>query len=240
LTTLGVVAALAAEARALGRATRPGGASASFGNLAFLSDGSIVAVSGVGLDAATAAARTLVEAGVSCLMTFGMAGGLDPGLEAGGIVLPDEVILANGTRYATHKPWKDQLQSALGRQCLVTGGALLTSPTAIDSCEAKESARRSTRAVAVDMESAAVAQVAAELQLPFMSVRAIVDTAEDALPTAVVAASRGGKVQIGRLLRGLLATPQEIGSLWRLSARYRLAMRALSVVARSGPLGLLD
>jgi adenosylhomocysteine nucleosidase len=236
LTTLGVVAALAAEARALGRATRKGGASASFGNLAFLSDGSIVAVSGVGMNAAAAAARKLIDAGVSALMTFGMAGGLDPSLTAGGIVIPDEVLSRDGARYPSNDPWKTLLRHNLSAHGPICGGALLTSPTAIDSLEAKAQAFRSTQAVAVDMESAAVAAVAAEHGLPFLSVRAIIDTANDALPRSVVAASREGRVRIGRLVRGLLASPQDIGPLWQLTVRYRVAMRALSAVARLGSL----
>jgi adenosylhomocysteine nucleosidase len=107
LNTVGVVAALAAEARALGRAREHRAASASFGNLKFLSDGSMLAVSGIGQKAAAAAAAVLVDTGVSALMTFGMAGGLDPQLRAGALVLPTEILALDGAhriRYAT-APW---------------------------------------------------------------------------------------------------------------------------------------
>jgi hypothetical protein len=90
------------------------------------------------------------------------------------------------------------------------------------------------------MESVSVARVAAEHKLPFICVRVIIDTAADALPRAVLAASAGGRVRIARLLAGLIVAPGDVGALLRLTQRYRIAMRALKVVARSGPLAPLD
>ena len=76
-----------------------------------------------------------------------------------------------------------------------------------------------------------MAQVAAAHGLPFIAVRVIVDTAGDALPRAVVAASRAGQVQIWRLILGLLMAPAEIAPLVRLARRYRVAIRSLEAVA---------
>jgi adenosylhomocysteine nucleosidase len=241
LKTVGVVAALRAEARALGRARQHRAeSSGSFGNLAFLSDGSMLAVSGIGGVAAATAARALIDAGVAALMTFGLAGGLDPQLEPGHVLLPVEVISGDGTRFATSRLWRERLSAALRPHCAVSAGVMLTAERSINSPQAKGEAFRATGASAVDMESVSVARVAAEHKLPFICVRVIVDTAADALPRAVVAASAGGRVQISRLLAGLLIAPGELGALMRLTQRYRSAMRALKVVARAGPLAPLD
>jgi adenosylhomocysteine nucleosidase len=121
----------------------------------------------------------------------------------------------------------------------VRGGVLLTSDRSIDSREAKAAAFRDTRAAAVDMESLIVARIAADHRLPFLCVRAIVDTAADTLPNAVVAASRAGGIKIGRLLGGLLSAPGDVAALIRLAGRYRSAMQALKWVARSGSLAPL-
>jgi len=94
-----VVAALASEARALGPSL-PRGGTIPLSELALLGGGSLLAVSGIGLVAAEAAARALVEAGVSALITFGMAGGLDPALRPGSVVLPRELISPEGRHYA--------------------------------------------------------------------------------------------------------------------------------------------
>ena len=221
---LGVVAALSAEARALGR----------------LSDGSLLAVSGIGGVAAATAAESLIDAGVAALMTFGMAGGLDPKLEAGHVLLPVEVISRDGTRLATARLWRERLSASLSGHCSLSTGVILTVEHSIASREAKAAAFRDTGAGAVDMESVSVARVAAAHRLPFLCVRVIVDSAADALPRAVVAASGSGRVQIGRLLAGLIVAPGEIGALLRLTQRYRRAMRALKTVAGAGPLAPLE
>jgi adenosylhomocysteine nucleosidase len=241
LKTVGVVAALRAEARALGRARQYRAESAaSFGNLAFLSDGSMLAVSGIGGAAAAVAALALIDAGVAALMTFGMAGGLDPNLGAGSVLLPAEVLALDGTRFATAPAWRERLSAAMSVHCAVGGGVVLSSERAIESPQAKALAFRDTGAAAVDMESASVARVAADHQLPFICVRVIVDTAADALPRAVVAASRAGRVQIARLLGGLIVAPGDVAALVRLALRYRSAMRVLKLIARTGSLAPLE
>ena len=151
---VGVVAALAAEARALGAT----GAR---------SDGSFLLVSGIGAAAAASAASSLIDSRVTALMTFGLAGGLDPALAAGAIVLPEEVIARDGSRFATSSEWLDRVRAAMHERDAPVGGALLTSTVALESIADKADAFRDTGAVAVDMESVAVAQVAAAHRLPF-------------------------------------------------------------------------
>jgi adenosylhomocysteine nucleosidase len=225
LKGVGVVVALAAEARALGPSR-----SQQQDSLSRLSDGSLLELSGMGGLAAAAAAQRLIKAQVSALMTFGMAGGLDPTLQAGGIVLPALVIAENGGRFATCASWRARVSAALYARQL-SEGALFSSVRAIDTPSEKAELFRATGAVAVDMESGAVAQVAAAHQLPFIAVRVIVDTAADALPLTVIGASRGGHVRIARLIGGLIMAPGEIGSLLRLARRYHAAMRSLRVIA---------
>lgn len=200
----------------------------------------MLAVSGIGGAAAALAAHALIDAGVAALMTFGMAGGLDPQLAAGSLLLPAEVIALDGTRFATARAWRERLSAALSVHCAVAQGSVLSSDRSIDSPLAKSQAFRDTGAVAVDMESVSVARIAAEHRMPFVCVRVIVDTAADSLPRAVVAASRAGRVQLGRLACGLLIAPGDVAGLMRLAARYRSAMRVLKVVARVGSLAPLE
>jgi adenosylhomocysteine nucleosidase len=187
-------------------------------------------LSGIGRAAAAAAAQALVDSGVSALMTFGMAGGLDPALKPGSVVIPCELLSSDGARYAACRSWRERVAAAVSPLCAVTEGNLLTSTQAIDTPAEKAAALRSTGAAAVDMESAAVAEVAAKHNLPFIAVRVIVDTAADFLPRAVVAASRAGRVQIGRLIGGLILRPREIAALLRLAQRHRIAMRSLRAI----------
>jgi adenosylhomocysteine nucleosidase len=226
LNGVGVVAALAAEARALGPTVK------RIGDVDCLGEATLLAVSGMGCAAAGLAAGRLIDAGASALMSFGLAGGLDPGLTAGSVVFPSEVISREGARFPTSLTWRERLLAAALLQRPVTGGKLLTSAQPIDAVADKAAAFRDTGAVAVDMESLAVAQVAAAHRLPFMAVRVIVDTAADRLPHAVVAASQGGRVRIWRLIGGLTLAPVEFAPLIRLARRYRTAMRSLAAVGR--------
>lgn len=227
---MGVVAALEAEARTLGPSVRRGD------GLSALADGTLLAVSGMGGARAAIAARSLVDAGAARLLSFGLAGGLDPALAAGTVVLPTEIVSLQGARLMTSSDWREQLHVAVAQHRPPAAGALLSSLQPVDSVADKAAAFRDTRAVAVDMESFGIAQVAAAHRLPFVAVRVIVDTATDVLPRAVTAASRAGQVSVRRLIGGLVLAPLELAALIRLARRYRAAMRSLSAVARSGAL----
>jgi adenosylhomocysteine nucleosidase len=225
LNGLGVVAALEAEARTLGAAVRRGD------GLASLSDGTLLAVSGMGGVSAGTAARSLISAGATSLMSFGLAGGLDPALRAGSVVLPDEIISCDGAKFFTAPGWRAELSLMIARQQPVAAGRLLTRSQPIVSVAGKAAAFRDTGAVAVDMESLAIAEVAAARSLPFIAVRVIVDTALDVLPQSIVAATHEGQVSIRRLISGLAAAPLDLISMLRLVRRYRSAVRSLAAVA---------
>lgn len=223
LKVVGVVCALASEARHL----RP-------------SDALRVALSGMGGTAATQSARSLVEAGAQALVSWGMAGGLDPAFAPGTIFLPSEVVSPDGTAViATDQSWRERLGARLtpGNRPVLQG-RLLTSPKAVGTQADKAALLRQTGAAAVDMESLAIAEVARSRQLPFLAIRVIVDGAADTLPHAVTAAADSeGHLQVWRLLGALARTPGELPALIRLGGRYRLANRSLAAVARVGLFG---
>lgn len=230
MSVAGVVAALGAEARTLGALSARGD------RLWSARDGMLVAVSGMGYLGAATAARALVASGAGGLVSWGLAGGLNPALEAGTICLPTSILSREGGAFPTADLWRERIRVSIGSACPVVGGSLFTSAVAIGGTAAKARAFRDTGAAAVDMESLAVAEVAVVHGLPFVTVRAIVDTAGDELPPAVVAASCDGPLNISRLMRGLVRSPLQILPLMRLGRRYRKATRALAAVARGGAL----
>jgi adenosylhomocysteine nucleosidase len=232
LNAVGIVCALATEARHLGPAKRhpllPFGCRA---------DGTLLAVSGMGAAAAEISARALVDAGATALASWGMAGGLDPALAPGAIFLPTEVIGRDGIGVETAREWRERLSREVAAFHPLSNGRLLTSSRAIGSLEEKAVLFRETGAAAVDMESLSVAQVANAHRLPFIAVRVIVDSAEDSLPAAVtVAADNAGHLRLWRLIGALARTPADLGALLRLARRYRAANRSLAAVGRVGPL----
>jgi adenosylhomocysteine nucleosidase len=231
LNRVGIVCALAAEARHLGSAT---GRRMS---LAALADGTLLAVSGMGSAAAALGARALIDAGATALASWGMAGGLDPALAPGAIFLPSQVISPDGTALATTRHWRERLSAAIAPRCPVVGGKLLTCARAVGSIADKAQLFRDTGAAAVDMESLAVAEVARTRSVPFIAVRVIVDSARDVLPRAVMAAAdNAGHLQIWRLIGALALTPADLGPLIGLAHRYRAASRSLAAGARAGSL----
>jgi adenosylhomocysteine nucleosidase len=231
LNELGIVAALRVELRPLrsisGSRVEAGPAGEP-----------LIVASGMGRAAAAAGARRLVEAGARALMSWGLAGGLDPALAAGTIVLPHEVLAQEGPAFATSSAWREQLHQALAAATPVCGGRLLTCREVIGSPSDKANAWRRMTAVAVDMESAAIAEIAAEHRLPFLAVRAVVDTATDTLPSLLSATAAGDGLRGGtRFLGALARAPGELPDFIRLFSRYRAASRALALAARSGALG---
>ena len=223
---VGIVCALAVEARHLCPVPPPPGA------IATLPDGSLLTISGMGGAAATRGAHALLGAGATALASWGMAGGLDPSLGAGAIILPDEIMAPGGATVATTLRWRDQLCLTLTALQPVVLGRLLSSATVIASVAEKSALFAATGAVAVDMESAAVAGAAHAQQLPFIAVRVIVDGATDALPGSVGAASGAdGRLRPWRLAAALARTPADLMLLPGLARRYRTASRRLAAVA---------
>ena len=95
-----------------------------------------------------------------------------------------------------------------------------------------------TGAVAIDLESGAVARVATEHRLPFAVLRAVCDPAWRHLPpAALLALDNQGAIGLGRVVRSVLATPRQIPALLALgrdaaAARRALRRRVMSVAAR--------
>ncbi len=225
------MAALALEARLLGT---PWGRNRG---LAKLRDGTLVAVSGMGCQAAAEGARKLVTAGCGALASWGFAGALDPALTSGAILVPEEVILEGAARsFQTTPEWRQRALRLLAAPS-IQRGILLTSPQPLRSVADKRSAFRRTGAAAVDMESFAVAAVASEHGLPFLTIRVIVDRATDEVPRVLEGVStRRGALSIGSLVGGLLLEPSSIRPVLRLAGHYRAARRTLREIAHAGAL----
>lgn len=228
MNRVGIVAALASEARALAPEQR---SLAAVGGVFKLDDDALLTVSGMGWDAAQAGAQRLAEAGATALASFGTAGGLDPALRCGTVLVPSEVAVPDEPAVPTDPRWREAVRGALPRDCIVSAAPLLTSRVPIGARLDKALAWRESGCAAVDMESAAVARFAAAAAVPFVVLRVVVDTAADELPAAVLAASRGGEVQIGRLVLGLALAPWSIGAVRELARRFRIACDELSRIA---------
>ncbi|MFN2333339.1 MAG: hypothetical protein ABR550_02805, partial [Wenzhouxiangellaceae bacterium] len=89
----------------------------------------------------------------------------------------------------------------------------------------------SSKAMAVDMESAAIAAVARQHGLPFLALRVIVDRVEQAVPPLALAAMQGASIRPGRVLAGLLKSPQQLSPLLALAFAGHRARTVLAECA---------
>jgi adenosylhomocysteine nucleosidase len=194
-------------------------------------DDSSVRVLCAGSSTARAAvlARRLVDAGVEALLSFGIAGALDPRLESGELVVAKEVLTDDADCYACDADWQEAVRSALAEvQLPCRQGLILGSKRLWREPGDKSAIFETTGCLAVDMESGAVGAIAAEAGLAFLAVRAVADRAHDALPSLVENALKSdGRPAIGRALAALARRPSEIPAALRLARQSELALARL-------------
>lgn len=229
----GVVVALVSEARALtSQKVQPD-------HMTPLAEQSALWVSGMGPAAARRAAQNLADAGAAALAVFGVAGALDPRLGNGSLLCPDQILDENGHVYTADKSWQARLQQRMSAAHvpLHSGGSLLSVRQPLLTTADKSAAHQHHAALAVDMESAAVADVAHERGLPFVVLRAIVDEAGDTIPTALNnSVDAWGRPRTLGLIAAFCLHPSVLAHLPRLYSRMQRATQTLQAAAKAtGP-----
>jgi adenosylhomocysteine nucleosidase len=158
----------------------------------------------------------LDPSGLRAVISFGIAGGLDPSLRPGDIVVATAVISEGGA-------WKvpADVVSALVQHIGASGirtatGFLVGVEEPILLPSAKAAVRKETDAIAVDMESHIGAAYAAANNLPFAALRVISDPAKRALPAlAKQALKADGEIDMRAVLSGIARAPSQIATLIR-------------------------
>lgn len=224
----GFITALASEARTL----RP-----AFGRAAGISiaHNVLISVAGIGALAAGKAAAAAMEGGAGALVSWGYAGGLAPDLSSGTLIVPDRILCTDGSVFDTDEGWREILSARIAGRQIVRCGRLLSAPLLLADEECKSRHFRDSGAIAVDMESAAIARVARAWNVPFLAVRAVLDTSSEPLPRAIAdAIGPEGKLRWMRLWQGVARSPRTLQQLLGLSSCYREARQALIAAAVVG------
>lgn len=197
----------------------------------------IVELSGVGDRRAEDTARRLVDRGVTALSSWGCAGGLDPTLGPGTVVIPPSVVVSESISYDCDSNWCGRLVERLESKMQPVIGPMLHVEKVIASPQHKRDLHERFGALAVDMESGAVARVASEHGLPFIAVRVVLDGSNARLPRIALTApdgSSGGSA--GELLWRIARRPREWGTVYRLASCFRISGKAMKKVWRlAGP-----
>ena len=215
---VGVVTGLHAELRVLQKA---------------VGDTPYAACAGASSARAAAVAEQLSAAGAKALISFGVAGGLAPALPPGSLILAESLITTSGEELPTDSAWRERLLAESATRNLdLVNGPMLGSDRAVGGRAAKRSQHEETGALAVDMESHAVARVAAAQGLPFIALRAIADPVDRALPRAVQGiVGVDGRPRTAPLVLGLCRRPWELRALLVLNRDFRQALDALAQAA---------
>lgn len=147
------------------------------------------------------------------VVSAGVCGALAPQLAAGALVVPETVLAAGATRYATVEV------SGLTRR-----GALVSVADVLEDGAAKARLWLETGALAVDMESATILAWAAARGLPATVVRGVADTAARGVPADLAGVvADDGRVRPMRAVTAALARPGAVAD--------ALALRRGTVVA---------
>jgi adenosylhomocysteine nucleosidase len=162
------------------------------------------------------------------VISFGVAGGLDPALKSGDIVVATEV-LAGDTRWLAGLTLNDELVASVARGgSRVVRGGLAGVEQVVAARSVKAALRLETGAAAVDMESHIAAAYASEAGLPFAALRVIADPASRALPALAVAAIKpNGDIDLRKVLSGVARNPMVLRALVSTGIDFNRALRSL-------------
>ena len=241
-----LMVALPEEARGILKAGRWGKAASSDSHEIYecrAGDGkAVLIVSGVGRVRAEAATRAVLqERSPSAVLSLGFAGGLVAGQRAGDLVVARVLIPAEDVLDGDLKPRisealdADRTLSDKALGVLATmglcyrAGACVTASRLVSRPEMKRRLGSNTDALAVEMESFWVALACRERNVPFLAVRAVVDTVERPLPD-FIAASEPDAGSGNRWRRGLpfMLRPWSLPVLIRLGSAASKARNSLT------------
>ncbi|MDH4192555.1 MAG: hypothetical protein OEV70_00165 [Nitrospirota bacterium] len=186
---------------------------------------------GIGPEKARSITRKVLESeSWDVVISTGFAGALNHS-PIGSLVIGQEVLLgqyadllsdSEPQRIACHPEWvHTSLNIKLTGPYPLQGGRFVTMDRVLTQASQKQILGKRTGAVAVDMESGAIGQVAQQYGIPFLIVRAISDGVNEDLPVDFNLFLKPSGWVGG--VRQVLSTPQCWKGFWRL---YRNSMQA--------------
>jgi adenosylhomocysteine nucleosidase len=183
--------------------------------------------SGPGADSAAAATHAVLDAHRPALVfSAGFAGGLTPALARGDLVVAQRIVDEHGHSWdadpATFPDWIAEVKG-------LHVGRLVTLDHPLRTAEEKTAAGHHHAALAVDMESIAVAEVCRQKNVAFLAVRAVSDALDDELPADVAKLLYAhGARQLGAALGTIWRKPGRVKDLFRLQRNALAASERLA------------
>jgi hopanoid-associated phosphorylase len=194
-----------------------------------------IAVAGASASRAETLAQALLAQGATALLSIGIAGGLDPALRPGLVILATEIVEPGGAKLPVDAAWRARVAAAI-KSPQLREAAIAGADQMLAGVHQKTDLYRRTLAAAVDMESHGVARAAARQSVPFLALRAIADPAGRALPQSAAAGmDEDGRMQPLATAAALLAHPRDLRALIGVAGDAGTALvRLWQAVARAG------
>ncbi|MDD5286928.1 MAG: 5'-methylthioadenosine/S-adenosylhomocysteine nucleosidase [Desulfuromonadaceae bacterium] len=199
----------------------------------------VVLESGMGFDNATRGTRTLLnEIRPDILVSTGFCGGIAPNLVVGDVVLATRIVIVSGdlidevpAQFAAAGLNFVERHSISDR--LVFGGLFVSTPGIMEKPRIAALLPTSALNPVVEMESAAIALIAAENGIPFVGIRSVSDPAGEELRFSLDEfCDNQMRISIPRVLLTILRKPRIIPQLVRLGRNSSIAGARLAHVIK--------
>ena len=194
-------------------------------------------VLGVGPDRAGAALAALLESRdsqdskVDGVLVLGVAGGVDPKLESGDLLLANRYSLQDGSALGAGQAirpdpemLKSAQQAALDLSMPVFAGGSLTVDHLVAEPEERVDLRAQYQVDSVNMEDYRVAEAAQKASVPFLAVRVVLDTASESLPGYLPGLAKSRY----KVITNVLLMPWRIPTMLRLKRQLELGQMVLT------------
>jgi adenosylhomocysteine nucleosidase len=226
LSRIGIIAALPAEAACLTNKKLDVCSPVEIHKEIFM------CLSGIGYDAAQKSSKQLLELNIDVLISWGLAGSIVSSLRSGDLLLASNVISDNDS-WTINVDWLSKCQMLLADSSInITSDDIVSINNVCANTQDKHELSIRTDAVAVDMESAAIAELASTNNIDFIVIRAIADSVDTSIPEAVLKHTNSlGRPEPLPFLLSCLRNPGQIKSLIKLAKCYKQALNTLKLIA---------
>ena len=154
---------------------------------------------------------------------WGSPGRCLPEMKVGDLVMANSIVDTHGNELTVDVKMADDRQNGL------YVGRLLNTDEIVRTVAEKKQLAEQFGAIAVDMESLAVAQICRDTGTRFLAVRVISDDLSADLPPEVMSViGSSGAVRVGSALGSLWKRPGSIKDMWRLRESAHLAAKRLA------------
>jgi adenosylhomocysteine nucleosidase len=181
----------------------------------------VATTTGMGTALATRATERMLGLGeFDRVMVVGIAGGVGPSVGIGDLVIPEVVV--DGTTGKGYQP--APIDAPAPRGTIVTSDDFIIDPARLDQLIADG-------VVAVDMETGSVAAACAARGVPWSTVRAISDRAEDGDAEMPGLAHSDGTPNAGAILKYFVRHPGRVPYMLKVGKGSALAMKSAATTA---------